>query len=74
MKEKLEELAKALTEAQDTALVYWVAGELEKLATEYTDRYDEGVSDALAELREVYGEGVEETDLWSEHMNKEGGE
>ena len=71
---RLNQLAKDLLEAGDVAGVYFVAGELEKLATEYTDRYDEGVRDALAELGEVYGEGIEETDLWAEYMNKEGEE
>lgn len=37
-----------------------------------TDKsYVQGVIDTLEELREVYGEGIEETDLWAEYM-KEG--
>jgi hypothetical protein len=39
-----------------------------------SDKFKEGVRYALEELRAVYGEGIEETDLWSEHMNKEGEE
>ena len=73
LKERLKELAREITEAEDVALVYFVAGELEKIAEEITDRYEEGVSDTLSELRDVYGEGLEETDLWGEHMNKEEG-
>ena len=73
LKERLKELAQEITEAEDVALVYFVAGELEKIAEEITDRYEEGVSDTLSELRDVYGEGLEETDLWKEHTNKEEG-
>ena len=73
LKERLKELAREITEAEDVALVYFVAGELEKIAEEITDRYEEGVSDTLSELRDVYGEGLEETDLWKEHTNKEEG-
>ena len=71
LKERLKELAREITEAEDVALVYFIAGELEKIAEEITDRYEEGVSDTLSELRDVYGEGLEETDLWKEHTNKE---
>lgn len=35
-----------------------------------TDRYAEGVRDALEELASVYGEGIKETDLWSEYMSE----
>ena len=73
LKERLKELAREITEAEDVALVYFVAGELEKIAEEITDRYEEGVSDTLSELRDVYGEGLEETDLWKEHNDKEEG-
>jgi hypothetical protein len=33
--------------------------------------YEQGVKDALNELSEVYGDGIEETDLWNEYMTKE---
>jgi hypothetical protein len=33
--------------------------------------YNDGVESALSELREVYGAGIEETDIWAEYM-KEG--
>jgi hypothetical protein len=33
--------------------------------------YEQGVRDALNELSEVYGDGIEETDLWNEYMTKE---
>lgn len=31
----------------------------------------EGIRYALYELREVYGEGIEETDIWAEYMSEE---
>lgn len=35
--------------------------------------YEQGIKDTLTQLREVYGEGLEETDLWQELMkDKEG--
>ena len=33
--------------------------------------YIDGVVSALSELREVYGAGIEETDIWAEYMNEE---
>jgi hypothetical protein len=33
--------------------------------------YEQGVTDTLSQLREVYGEGLELTNLWREYM-KEG--
>ena len=36
-----------------------------------TNTINEGVKYALNNLREVYGEGLEETDLWNEYMNEE---
>jgi len=33
--------------------------------------YEQGVTDTLTQLREVYGEGLELTDLWNEYMNEE---
>ena len=71
IKSRLLELAKMIDEAQEIGVVYWVAGELEKIAETYTDRYEEGVRDTLSELSEVYGEGIEETDLWQEHFSQE---
>lgn len=70
MRTKLEELAEMLVKAEDEAVALFVAGELEKIAGNLTDRYAEGVSDTLDELREVYGDGITETDLWAEY--KEG--
>lgn len=67
MKKKLEKLAKMLVTAEDEAVIFFVAGELEKIAQNLTDRYAEGVSDTLDELREVYGDGITETDLWAEY-------
>lgn len=37
----------------------------------YDKGYRNGIIDAIEGLREVYGEGIEETDLWAEYM-KEG--
>jgi gamma-glutamyl:cysteine ligase YbdK (ATP-grasp superfamily) len=33
--------------------------------------YEQGVKDTLMQLREVYGEGLELTDLWREYMKEE---
>jgi hypothetical protein len=33
--------------------------------------YEQGVTDTLEELREVYGAGIELTDLWAQYMTKE---
>ena len=33
--------------------------------------FKDGVRYALEELRSIYGEGVEETDIWAEYMNEE---
>jgi len=33
--------------------------------------YEQGVRDALNSLSEVYGDGIEETDLWNEYITKE---
>ena len=33
--------------------------------------YEQGVKDTLSQLREVYGEGLELTDIWRENMTKE---
>ena len=33
--------------------------------------YNLGVKDTLLALRNVYGEGIEETDLWSDIMKEE---
>lgn len=41
------------------------------LLTAKPDRYSEGVRDALSELSEVFGEGIEETDLWQQYMEEE---
>lgn len=35
------------------------------------DDFKEGVRYALEELSAVYGEGIEETDIWAEYMNEE---
>lgn len=35
------------------------------------DSFEEGVRYALDYLHEVYGEGIEETDIWSEYMDEE---
>ena len=32
--------------------------------------YEQGVKDTLSQLREVYGEGLELTDIWRENMTK----
>ena len=31
--------------------------------------FDQGIMYALEYLREVYGEGIEETDIWKDHFN-----
>ena len=33
--------------------------------------YEKGIVSALNELREAYGEGIEDTDIWNEYMTKE---
>ena len=33
--------------------------------------FEQGIQYALSNLSEVYGEGLELTDLWNEYMNKE---
>ena len=33
--------------------------------------YIEGVKNTLLELREVYGKGIEDTDIWQETMTQE---
>ena len=33
--------------------------------------YESGVKYALEELREVYGAGIEDTDIWAEYMKEE---
>ena len=43
----------------------------ELMQKECAKAYAEGVRNTLEELREVYGEGIEETDIWSEYMNEE---
>jgi hypothetical protein len=35
-----------------------------------SEKFKEGVRYALEELRSVYGEGVEETDIWAEYMSE----
>jgi proline racemase len=32
------------------------------------DAFERGIKTALNELRDVYGEGLEETDIWAEYM------
>ena len=47
--------------------------EIQATATEMQKQsamaYAEGVRYALDYLREVYGEGIEETDIWAEYNN-----
>ena len=43
----------------------------ELMQQECAKAYLSGVRNTLEELREVYGEGIEETDIWSEYMNDE---
>ena len=33
--------------------------------------FDNGIRYALDYLREVYGAGIEETDIWADYMNEE---
>jgi hypothetical protein len=33
--------------------------------------YEQGIRYALNDLSDVYGDGIEETDLWNEYMTKE---
>ena len=35
------------------------------------EAFERGIKTALYELREVYGEGIEETDIWGEYMDEE---
>ena len=34
------------------------------------DAFERGIKTALNELRDVYGEGLEQTDLWAEYMKE----
>ena len=43
----------------------------EQLRNEAKMAYNQGVREALLELREVYGEGIELTDLWASAMDTE---
>lgn len=43
----------------------------EQLRNEAKMAYNQGVREALLELREVYGEGIELTDLWASSMDTE---
>lgn len=51
-----------MKETQETA---------EFMQKECVKAYLSGVRNTLEELREVYGEGIEETDIWVEYMNEE---
>lgn len=42
------------------------------MQTEKALAFAEGVRYALADLSEVYGEGIEETDLWAQYREEEG--
>ena len=69
------EIAELLTDAlenQDIDAIWFAIGELEKNDADKSksDRID-GIEYALNELREVYGEGIEDTDIWAEYMSKE---
>ena len=33
--------------------------------------FEQGIQYALSNLSDVYGDGIEETDLWNEYMTKE---
>ena len=41
----------------------------EHLQKESLKAYNLGVKDTLLALREVYGDGIEETDIWGEVFN-----
>jgi uncharacterized membrane protein (DUF106 family) len=43
----------------------------ENMQKESAKAYKQGVADTLAELREVYGNGIEDTDIWAEYMQEE---
>ena len=45
-----------------------IAGEMQKQSVM---AYEEGIRYARVYLREVYGEGIEETDIWAEYMQHE---
>lgn len=67
-----KEIAAAIVKAlenKDTVALYGIALELLKDETNtYEKGYEQGVTDTLSELQEVYGDSIEETDLWNEHM------
>lgn len=67
---EIAELLKNAIQEQDIDAVWFAIGELEKNHEE-VNTINEGVRYALNNLREVYGEGLEETDLWNEYMNEE---
>ena len=69
---EIAQLLKDALEGQDTDAIWFAIGELEKNDADKSksDRID-GIEYALNELREVYGEGIEDTDIWAEYMSKE---
>ena len=68
---EIAQLLKDALEGQDTDAIWFAIGELEKNDADNSksDRID-GIKYALNELREVYGAGIEETDIWSEYMSE----
>lgn len=69
---EIAQLLKDALAGQDTDAIWFAIGELEKndAGKPKSDRID-GIEYALNELREVYGEGIEDTDIWAEYMSKE---
>lgn len=43
----------------------------QELNTNQRSFFEQGIKYALTQLQEVYGEGLELTDLWNEYMIKE---
>ena len=43
----------------------------EHLQSESLKAYNLGVKDTLLALRDIYGNGIEETDLWAEYASEE---
>ena len=41
---------------------------IEALQKIKTEAYNEGASDILSYLEEVYGQGIHQTDVWAEYM------
>jgi hypothetical protein len=64
--------AQALTYREDKAMNKEQTMRMaEHLQSESLKAYNLGVKDTLLALRDIYGNGIEETDLWAEYASEE---